>query len=187
MPEHPLQAHVLRLARRLHLSRGVILQRAVRVPGHRDGRVDALADVDDVADAHPARREPAVGHEPRGHWRYAKARRTPSPTAMRSSIKGETSGHCLRRGPRRQQQQRRDHRQRDQELLRVLRADPGHEQKARGKRADDGAERVGGVHAAREPAGSCPFAAAAASASGKLAPHRAAAGNSARNARARSS
>ena len=72
MSQRPLEAHVLRLARRLHFSRGVILQRAVRLPGHRDGGVDAFADINDVAHADPARREPAVRHEPRRHGRHGQ-------------------------------------------------------------------------------------------------------------------
>ena len=43
VPEHPLQAHVLWLARRLHLAGVVIVQDAVRQPRDRHRRVPALA------------------------------------------------------------------------------------------------------------------------------------------------
>ena len=46
--EHPLQAHVLRLARRLDLAGVVIVEDAVRHPRDRDRRRHALADVNDL-------------------------------------------------------------------------------------------------------------------------------------------
>ena len=48
MPEHALQPHVLRLARRLDLARVVVVQHAAGQSRHGDRRVPALADVDDV-------------------------------------------------------------------------------------------------------------------------------------------
>ena len=67
MAEHPLQAHVLRLARRLHLAGVVIVQHAVVAPRDRDRRVPALADVDDFRLAELSGGIAAVRHEDAGH------------------------------------------------------------------------------------------------------------------------
>ena len=71
-----------------------------------------------------------------------------------------------------------------QHLLRVLRADPGDEHEAGAERADDRADGVRGVDAADQPRRILAARARrAASASGKLAPQRMAAGSTANSAR----
>ena len=61
--EHPLQPHVLRLARRLDLAGVVIVAHAVLALRHGDGGVPALADVDDVG--LPQLRRPRSGRRRR--------------------------------------------------------------------------------------------------------------------------
>ena len=61
--EHPLEPHVLRLARGLHLARVVIVPHAVRQLRYGDGRVQSFADINDVRLAHPRRRVSAVRDE----------------------------------------------------------------------------------------------------------------------------
>ena len=53
--EHPLQPHVLRLARRLDLAGVVVAEHAVRQPRDRHRRVQPLADVDESRRPGPAR------------------------------------------------------------------------------------------------------------------------------------
>ena len=89
--EHPLQAHVLRLARRLDLAGVVIVQHAARQPRHRDRRVPAFADVDDVGLADPRRRVAAVRDEQRGH-RAARC----APAAPRTTAADDDRRSCRR-------------------------------------------------------------------------------------------
>ena len=67
MAEHALQPHVLRLARRLHLSGVVIVQHAIRQARHRDRRVPSFADVDVLGLAHARRRVAPVRDEHARH------------------------------------------------------------------------------------------------------------------------
>ena len=69
----------------------------------------------------------------------------------------------------------------------MLRAELDDEQQARTERADDGADGVGRVDAADEPAGILPGRGDRASASGKLAPHRIAPGSTTQRQRTISS
>ena len=74
MPEHPLQAHVLRLARRLHLAGVVVVEHAVPELRHGHGRVEALAHEDPLAVVVVARRrETSVAHEERRHGDHGRA------------------------------------------------------------------------------------------------------------------
>ena len=84
MAEHALQAHVLRVRRRLRLAGVVVGQRAVRLRGDGDRRRETLADVNDVG-VEAARRQEAAErdelrrqrlHRERGdRERYAPRRR----------------------------------------------------------------------------------------------------------------
>ena len=157
--EHPLQAHVLRLARRLHLARVVIVADAVGQLGHGDRGVQPLADVDDVGLAHAGRRVAAVRdeqarqrvHAPceqarRDHRDRQHDRRTDVPSFGVRRIAGA-------RVRRLEHQQRRQRRRDDDDLLGVRAANPRDEHEAGQERADDRADRVRGVYAAREAAG----------------------------------
>ena len=63
--EHPLQAHVLRFARRLHLAGVVIVEHAVATARDRHRGVPAFAHVDDLSLADAGRGVAAVGDEDR--------------------------------------------------------------------------------------------------------------------------
>ena len=65
--EHPLQPHVLRLARRLHLAGVVIVEHAAREARDRDRGVPSFAHIDDVGLTEPCRRVAAVRHEDARH------------------------------------------------------------------------------------------------------------------------
>ena len=88
MAEHPLQAHVLRLARRLDLARVVVAEAAVRQPrdGHR--RVESLARIQHLAGLPlHGRREPSVRDQQapaRAGRRRAATHRAP-PAAISAS------------------------------------------------------------------------------------------------------
>ena len=122
VPEHALQAHVLRLARRLHLAGVVVVQHAVRRPGHRDRRGDAFADVDDLVLPDPRRR--STGRRPRdpGIGGTVRASR-PATSATPITTTGVDAIRVLRFTRRRHQhQQARQRRNADQHLLRHLAA-----------------------------------------------------------------
>ena len=179
--EHPLQPHVLRLARRLHLAGVVIVAHAVGSLGDRDRGVPSFADVDHLGLPQLARHVAAVGDEHAGH-RMDGERQQPG------DRRPATANQRIAAHVPPQQDQAGERGQDDQQLLRALRAQPHHQQQAGAQRADDRAERVGGVDAADQPrriVARC--AATDASASGKLAPQRIAPGSTANRQRARSS
>ena len=152
MPEHPLQSHVLRLARGLDLSRVVVIERTAHTR-HRHRRHQTLPHVDDLRRLGDSRRrEPAVGDEQPRHSVNPSHEKGPAPhrddehnrpgeleSAARPSIADEL---------RPQHQQARDAADGDEQLLGVLASDPGDEKEARPERADDGSDGVGGVHTA---------------------------------------
>ena len=73
MAEHALQAHVLRVRRRLRLAGVVIGQRAVRLRRDGDRGRQALADVDDVG-VEAARRQESAERDELGRQRPHRQR-----------------------------------------------------------------------------------------------------------------
>ena len=158
MAEHPLQAHVLRLARRLHFS-GVVVVHHVAEPRDGDRRAQPFADVEDVPLLpHPRGRVPAVGDE--NAWNRRNGSNEEGRNAQRNHEhrRRHPSQHSFppRRGwrraelCRREQEQSRHARYDHQHLLRALRSEPIHENEARDDRPEDGADSIGGVDAAHE-------------------------------------
>ena len=157
--EHPLQTHVLRLARRLNLAGVVIVEHAVRQPRHRHRRHHPFALVDDLVGLPGARRRVAsVGDRARPGPR-ARVRASSTAATAIATTRPPAGDHCdagcsslvIRARPTAQHQQRRHKRRDDQHLLGMLAADPRHEHEAGGQRADDGADGVGGIDAADQP------------------------------------
>ena len=156
--EHALQAHVLRLARRLHLAGVVIVEHAVRQPRHGDRRVPALADVDDVGLADARRGVAAVADEQPRHGRGRCARAAP-----RRRPRATSSANCQPRSgadPRRRTTGASISSAASAEMTisncsRELAAEPGDEH-AGAERADDRADGVRGVDAADQPRGILP-------------------------------
>ena len=153
--EHPLQPHVLRLARRLDLAGVVIVEHAVRQARDRHRGVPAFAHVDDLGFADARGRVAAVGDEHARH-RVNRARQQHGAAhrGRQQQRAGELEARLLRfgiGGRGLEHQQRRDGGDDDQHLLRALAAEPDDEQQAGGDRADDRPERVGGVDAADQP------------------------------------
>ena len=159
--EHPLQPHVLRLARRLHLAGVVIVQHAVRQPRHRDRRHHPFALVDDLVGlAHARRRVAAVGNQQARHFVHAADQQRADADHHGDQHHAgnlRPEAFVLRRRlsatDRLEHQQPGHHADDDEHLLRVLAADPRHEQQAGAQRADDGADGVGRIDAADQTRG----------------------------------
>src|SRR5215468_6268305 len=89
MTEHPLQPHVLRLARRLHFAGIVIIADAVRSLGDGHFRIPSLADVDHIGLAELRRGVSSKRYEDSGNRMNAESHQT-----------GNCS--CYRKRPRRE-------------------------------------------------------------------------------------
>ena len=149
MAEHALQAHVLRVGRRLRFAGVVVGQRAVRFRGDGDRRRETLADVNDVGVEAARRQESAEGDELR-RQRLHRERGDREQCCRGSACKEAAGSAALARC--REQCERRSRAREDHELLRPLAADRDDQHECRAERADDGAERVGRV----EPADRAP-------------------------------
>ena len=191
--EHPLQAHVLRLARRLHLAGVVIVQHAARQARHRDRRVQPFADVDD--------RRPGRAAWPRS-GRTRRACPAPAGT-LRDQQAGGDRGDAMSARARELEPVRRSSgtpvgssmskpgQRRRRRSAPAARAGCRATRPAAGSRRSEptiAPTRVRGVDAADEPRRDPGRASATdASASGKLAPHRIAPGSTTQRQRTRSS
>ena len=149
MAEHALQAHVLRVRRRLRFAGVVVGQRAVRLRGDGDRRRETLADVDDVG-VEAARRQEAAERDELRRQRLHRERGDRE-RYRRGSAGSEAAGAAALARCR-EQRERRSRAREDHELLRALAADRDDQHERRAERADDGAERVGRV----EPADRAP-------------------------------
>ena len=146
--EHPLQPHVLRLARRLDLAGVVIVQHAAREPRHGNRGIPSFAPVDDVGLADPRHRVSAVRDEQRRNGRHV-SRQQRGTHGSRDDRDGagelRSRPSVLSRGHRLQNQKRREPGDDDENLLGALAAKPRDQDQARRQRADDRADRVRGV------------------------------------------
>ncbi len=144
-----------------------------------DERVQAFPDVDDVGEPHPRRGVPAVRDEQPGTdgTAWPSIPRRPSPGAGAAVMERRLfEPHCsVAAGA---SSNSRGHRHQDEHLLPTLAADVHHHDQAGAERADNGPDRVRGVHAADQPAGILAGRRHGRPApSGKLAPHRIAPGS----------
>ncbi len=143
MSEHPLEPHVLRLARRLHLARVVVVAHTVAALRHGDRGVPALADVDDLGLPDLGGRIPAECHEHARQHGHGESQQRGG-----DGRRGDKRGGCALLPQHHQRRQRCDD---DQQLLRALAPEPHDQHEARAERPDDRPERVGGVNAAHDP------------------------------------
>ena len=155
VPEHPLQAHVLRLAGRLDLAGVVVVQHAAARARDCDRRIPAFTHVDDVGFADARGRVAAVSDEDVGNAvdRARQEHRAGHRTGEQQRA-GELHPALLggRLGEGRvEHQQRGDRRNDDHQLLRLFGSEPDREQQAAADRAGNRAEGVCGVDTADEP------------------------------------
>ena len=137
--EQTLQAHVLRLRRRLDLSRDVEVAPAVAFQfTDGDGRIHSLAAIQLIDDVEPPGGLPPVGNQFKWHGRYAHDQRNGHDECTDSPACCAHDGDRGERGDGHQQ------------LLRVLCADPRDEDDAERDGPDNAAHGIGRVDAAHE-------------------------------------
>ena len=145
--EHALQAHIVGLGGGLHFSGDVEIMLAVGEFGNHDRGIAAFADVqracrDSIAASCVGRRRwPARG---RGKW-WRSSRRWRRPRRRSRRLRRFPSDRAM--GD--EHDQRGDGGERDQQALRILRADPGNQDDAEGEGAENPADGVGGVDSRR--------------------------------------
>ena len=150
--EHPLQTHVLRIARRLDLAGIVIIENAVGLFGDSDRSRQALSHVDHVRVDSANRQKSPVGDHFSGNLRDDGGEHHRAHHGHRGRDRGRRAELLLgRRAKRRKHQQPRHSRHDDQDLLRRLASDPGDNDQARAQRSHDRSNGVRRVETAHQP------------------------------------